>query len=124
MVCRNSTLIRSIAIILLIGPVLSFFPFAKNPETKSETLVTGVRGVPQYLQSKYEKEIFTCDGDSKTYRKEEINDGFCDCTDGSDEPGTSACSGNIFHCTNKGYRIIQIPSSRVDDGKFQFTRQY
>ena len=116
---KISTMIRSIVFFLLLGHVLSFFPFTKTTESNVETVLTGVRGVPEYLQSKYEKETFTCDGGTKTYSKDEINDSFCDCSDGSDEPGTSACAGNIFSCANKGYRIIQIPSSRVDDGTLQ-----
>lgn len=45
-----------------------------------------------------------------------VNDDFCDCADGSDEPGTSACARGRFWCAGAGGRGHFIPSSRVDDG--------
>lgn len=46
-----------------------------------------------------------------------VNDGYCDCPDGSDERNTSACShtGVRFTCSN-GAETISIPTSRVQDG--------
>ena len=33
-----------------------------------------------------------------------VNDDYCDCDDGSDEPGTSACSNGSFYCVNKQFK--------------------
>jgi protein kinase C substrate 80K-H len=43
-------------------------------------------------------------------------DEYCDCADGSDEPGTSACANSRFYCRNVGAKGRILPSSRVNDG--------
>lgn len=52
-----------------------------------------------------------------------LNDDYCDCPDGSDEPGTAACAGRAppatalhFYCENRWHLPAEIPASRVNDG--------
>lgn len=77
-------------------------------------------GVDPAEISSYTGKTFTCkNGESAVISSDLINDGWCDCEDGSDEPGSSACSdvdGRVFVCTNDGHRPMRIPSGRVDDG--------
>lgn len=59
---------------------------------------------------------WTCLDGSKTIPFSQVNDDYCDCLDGSDEPGTSACPQAHFHCVNKGHQSLDIHSSLVGDG--------
>ena len=43
-------------------------------------------------------------------------DDYCDCADGSDEPGTSACADGRFFCQNRGFRSQYVRSGHVGDG--------
>uniref|UniRef100_A0A8C7I3J5 Glucosidase 2 subunit beta n=1 Tax=Oncorhynchus kisutch TaxID=8019 RepID=A0A8C7I3J5_ONCKI len=75
------------------------------------------RGVPQSKRQFYEEnKPFTCLDGSSTIPFDRVNDDYCDCRDGSDEPGTAACPNGSFHCTNAGFRPAFIPSSRINDG--------
>ncbi|XP_061567331.1 glucosidase 2 subunit beta [Cololabis saira] len=75
------------------------------------------RGVPLSKRQFYEEgKPFTCLDGSRTIPFDRVNDDYCDCQDGSDEPGTAACPNGSFHCTNAGFRPGFIPSSRINDG--------
>jgi len=58
---------------------------------------------------------FSCLDGSKLIPFSFVNDDYCDCADGSDEPGTSACSQGQFYCLNVGHISGYIPTSRVND---------
>ncbi|XP_019135167.1 glucosidase 2 subunit beta [Larimichthys crocea] len=75
------------------------------------------RGVPLSKRQFYEEgKPFTCLDGSRTVPFDRVNDDYCDCQDGSDEPGTAACPNGSFHCTNAGFHPGFIPSSRINDG--------
>lgn len=99
--------------LLLLLPVLLPVP----PVLPGAVEVTRPRGVSLSNHHFYEaSKPFTCLDGSATIAFAWVNDDYCDCRDGSDEPGTAACPNGRFHCTNAGYRPQNIPSAHVNDG--------
>ncbi|MCJ1391393.1 hypothetical protein MMC18_004257 [Xylographa bjoerkii] len=103
--------------------------------------VSRPRGVgPEFAKFYKSQDSFTClSNPSIKLSLSNVNDDYCDCPDGSDEPGTSACSyisplspptpenyalGNHnitpalpgFYCKNKGHQPSYIPFLSVNDG--------
>ena len=96
----------------------------------------------QILVAKYYKspDSFTCiSNPSVKLSASQINDDYCDCPDGTDEPGTAACTylsplspyspRDIsikgintshalpgFYCINKGHRPSYVPFLAINDG--------
>jgi len=70
---------------------------------------------------------YACDDGTKLPMAK-VNDDYCDCADGSDEPGTSACNDGRFVCAHAPKAIPKairqslpvahawVHSSKVDDG--------
>ena len=71
---------------------------------------------------------FTCADGSKAVDRSAVNDDFCDCPDGSDEPGTSACHGTSnFYCASEGrhLRALEVNDGVCDccDGSDEWEKQ-
>eukprot|EP00004_Rigifila_ramosa_P028346 TRINITY_DN958_c0_g2_i4.p1 TRINITY_DN958_c0_g2~~TRINITY_DN958_c0_g2_i4.p1 ORF type:complete len:495 (-),score=136.00 TRINITY_DN958_c0_g2_i4:14-1498(-) len=81
---------------------------------------SGLRGVPDSQRAAFlaaqKAEVFRCTDGSRAFSFSRVNDDFCDCADGSDEPGTAACPKGRFWCQNLGHAGEFLFSSRVDDG--------
>jgi protein kinase C substrate 80K-H len=77
-----------------------------------------VAGIPASQRFAYAGDgaSFTCLDGSRRVPLSAVNDDYCDCADGSDEPGTSACKNGRFFCPQKGARSKFVPSSLVGDG--------
>lgn len=82
-----------------------------------------LKGVAPQDKDKYVPDadgMWACLGDpSIRIPFDRVNDDYCDCPDGSDEPGTGACAGvgNMKHyCENKGHIASYIPVRYVNDG--------
>ena len=63
------------------------------------------------VASAEECNFFRCADKSLAIPISFVNDDYCDCPDGSDEPFTAACANTHFQCAEK-----TIPSSWVRDG--------
>ncbi|KAL4592912.1 hypothetical protein LXL04_005919 [Taraxacum kok-saghyz] len=68
------------------------------------------------LDEKYfASEVIRCKDGSNSFTKDRINDEFCDCVDGTDEPGTSTSPAAKFYCRISGSTPRFLFSSRVND---------
>ncbi|XP_066508202.1 glucosidase 2 subunit beta-like isoform X2 [Hoplias malabaricus] len=85
--------------------------------TESFSETRRIRGVSMSYRRFYrERKYFLCLDGSRLIPFVQVNDDYCDCADGSDEPGTAACPNGRFYCVNLGFRPHYVPSSRVNDG--------
>lgn len=97
-----------------------------------------VKGVHPSLYPKYvptSSALWSCLDGSRSISWSAVNDDYCDCPDGSDEPGastpsrltltynalilhlgTGACRNSTFFCRNIGHVGASISSTRVNDG--------
>lgn len=65
-------------------------------------------------------DYFKCLKSEQTIPYSQLNDDYCDCDDGSDEPSTGACPNSIFYCDfqyfKKPVNLNMVPSGKVNDG--------
>ncbi|KAK7400705.1 hypothetical protein VNO78_11978 [Psophocarpus tetragonolobus] len=97
--------------ILLIALLLAL-PFSSSSKPKDSFVGIAPEDENYYKAS----DVIKCRDGSGKFSKAQLNDDFCDCADGTDEPGTSACPGGKFYCQNAGHVPVSLFSSRVNDG--------
>ncbi|XP_026413208.1 glucosidase 2 subunit beta-like [Papaver somniferum] len=85
--------------------------YSSSPSLSRESL-----GISPEDANYFKSDVIKCKDGSKKFTKAQLNDDFCDCADGTDEPGTSACSRGKFYCKNTGHVALSLFSSRVNDG--------
>ncbi|KAE9597331.1 putative mannose-6-phosphate receptor binding domain, glucosidase 2 subunit beta [Lupinus albus] len=100
---------------LIICPLLALF-FCVSFSYSSIPIDSFLGISPQDEDYYKSSDVIKCKDGSAKFTKEQLNDDFCDCFDGTDEPGTSACPGGKFYCRNAGYVPVYLFSSRVNDG--------
>lgn len=108
------------------------------PVPAQATSSPAVKGVHPSLYPKYgptPSNLWSCLDGSRSIPWSAVNDDYCDCPDGSDEPGTtthgcpiftynalilhlgtSACPNSTFFCPNIGHVGASISATRVNDG--------
>ncbi|XP_006645765.2 glucosidase 2 subunit beta [Oryza brachyantha] len=96
---------------LLLAALLLWISAAAASRPPLDTL-----GIPPQDEAYFRGGVIKCRDGSGRFTRDKLNDDFCDCPDGTDEPGTSACPEGKFYCQNAGHSPITIFSSRVNDG--------
>ena len=88
----------------------------KTDRTFASSVEFGLYGVPTHHRGvQGAGELFACD--KQLILLSSVNDDYCDCADGSDEPRTGACPDTTFACAlPRGPQQATVPSSRVNDG--------
>ncbi|XP_076825555.1 uncharacterized protein LOC143471091 isoform X2 [Clavelina lepadiformis] len=77
------------------------------------TILRGVMKAHRKFYVPSKNGLFTCLNGNQTIPWNAVNNNYCDCADGTDEPGTSACKNGRFYCEPEHQ---YMPSSRVNDG--------
>ena len=100
----------------LLGPLLVLSSAASSGGASSGSASKCPRGAFRSDCAAFGGATFSCADGGGAVTSSAVNDDYCDCHDGSDEPGTSACSSGRFWCANAGFAERFVPSSRVNDG--------
>ncbi|KAK5771769.1 hypothetical protein PVK06_048011 [Gossypium arboreum] len=71
---------------------LSFILIISSRESSSSIPSNSFIGIPPQDEDYFKREIIKCKNGSKKFTKAQLNDDFCDCPDGTDEP--DCCDGS------------------------------
>lgn len=105
----------NLKLIQLIWILISVAPSIVRSNSLSSSSLLGISPEDEKYYNTASEYIKCKDGSKKIHRSQ-LNDDFCDCLDGSDEPGTSACPNGRFYCQNAGHIPVVLFSSKVNDG--------
>ncbi|KAJ4838203.1 hypothetical protein Tsubulata_029612 [Turnera subulata] len=114
--CSSSSC--SLIVIVVIGVICGIAGVGRSSAAPKNPFL----GIPPQDEDYYKPSssssgtIIKCRDGSGSFTPSQLNDDFCDCPDGTDEPGTSACPSARFYCRNAGHIPLSIFSSRVNDG--------
>ncbi|CAD6949478.1 unnamed protein product [Tilletia laevis] len=110
---RQQSRSQSVAAVTAASAILLALPLASS----ASKTVKGVAPKDAHLYAALagKADAWKCLNSSQEIRHSAINNNFCDCEDGTDEPGTSACTQSRFYCANEGHIPAYILSSRVSD---------
>lgn len=105
---RSACISLSVLLFAIILPVYADIAVRGVPATDYAKFQTGIDCVP--------RDPVSALAGSVHIPLSQINDNYCDCKHGEDEPGTSACNLGQFWCINIGSKGRYIHHSWVDDG--------
>ncbi|KAG0209817.1 hypothetical protein BGX28_009923 [Mortierella sp. GBA30] len=90
-------------------PLATLALSAAIAQANANSIPRGVSPSDAKLYKPNSSNSWTCLDGSKAIPFSAVNDDYCDCADGSDEPG-------YFHCANAGHISSSIKTSRINDG--------
>ncbi|KAH9628104.1 hypothetical protein HF086_018320 [Spodoptera exigua] len=114
---------RVVPVFNLVHEKVESFTHLKSEEDKFINTNGLIHGVLYSQMARYrpdQQNEFSCLKSNQKIPFEQVNDDYCDCDDGTDEPSTNACINGTFYCETqfrkKPVSFNMIPSSQVNDG--------
>lgn len=112
---KTTTMMWQRAVLLLLLASSAALDAAAHADASPDNALhsASVRGVAPDEQPKFQRETFACTvrGVLQELPLDRVNDDYCDCDDGDDEPGTAACShvlSSTFFCYNDGFFTTKV----------------